>query len=115
MGSGKEHLIVQSAGADFPDFALSVHTLRGLGLLGLAEGQSITIDACDGEPETLLVEQVIFQPEAGFRDRERRIMGPFQPTDGIRYSVGKVVGLRLKPPPTITADPGDDYPGPQAA
>lgn len=111
----KEHLIVQSVGTGFPDFALSIHTLRGLGLLGLAEGQSITIDAYDGKEETLFVESVIFQPEAGFRDRERRMMGPFQPTGGIPYSVGKVVSLRLKRPPVLAADPDDDDPGPQAA
>ena len=111
----KEHLIVQSAGADFPDFALSIHTLRGLGLLGLAEGQSITIDAYDGGEETLLVESVIFQPEAGFRDRERRVIGPFQPSDGIPYSVGKAVSLRLKRPPALVPDADDDDLGPQAA
>lgn len=115
QGIRKEHLIVQSAGTGFPDFALSIHTLRGLGLLGLAEGQSITIDAYDGGDETLLVESVIFQPEAGFRDRESRAVGPFQPNGGIPFSIGKVVGLRLKPPEANADDLGDDDPGPQAA
>ncbi|MDW6022246.1 nucleoside-diphosphate kinase [Mesorhizobium sp. BAC0120] len=48
-------------------FVLPLTTLRGLALLGLAEGQSITVTTVDGETEMLSVEQVLFQPEAASR------------------------------------------------
>jgi regulator of nucleoside diphosphate kinase len=48
-------------------FVLPLTTLRGVALLGLAEGQSITVTTADGETELLSVEQVLFQPEAASR------------------------------------------------
>ncbi|UDL90441.1 hypothetical protein LGH82_03490 [Mesorhizobium sp. PAMC28654] len=42
---------------------------RGLALLGLAEGQSITIPAADGGLETLTLHEVVYQPEAARRDK----------------------------------------------
>jgi hypothetical protein len=34
------HLVVQCQGEDLPDYAVSIHTLRGLSLLGLAEEET---------------------------------------------------------------------------
>lgn len=49
------HLIVSSEGDDFPDYALSIHDIRGLALLGLSEGQSITVAEDDVAPTMLSV------------------------------------------------------------
>jgi regulator of nucleoside diphosphate kinase len=56
------HLIVQSTGADLAPFALSIHTIRGLALLGMAEQSTITLDLGEGVQEVLRVEDVVFQP-----------------------------------------------------
>lgn len=57
-------------------FTLPITHPRGLALLGLQEGQSITIATDDGGSETLSVEQVLFQPEtAGRKMTESRRVG----------------------------------------
>lgn len=48
-------------------FTLPITHPRGLALLGLTEGGSITIPAADGAAETLCVEKILFQPEAAGR------------------------------------------------
>jgi len=48
---------------------LPITNPRGLALLGLAEGQSISIPRADGSLETLTVHQVVYQPEAARRER----------------------------------------------
>lgn len=65
------HVIVQSEGQDLPDFALSIHTMRGLGLLGLAAGETTTINYAYGRSETIKVDALIFQPEVDLRSSFR--------------------------------------------
>ncbi|MDX8502993.1 nucleoside-diphosphate kinase [Mesorhizobium sp. VK4C] len=48
---------------------LPITNPRGLALLGLAEGQSISIPTADGRLETLTVHEVVYQPEAARRER----------------------------------------------
>ena len=48
---------------------LPITNPRGLALLGLAEGQTITIPKADGTFETLTVQEVVYQPEAAKRER----------------------------------------------
>lgn len=48
---------------------LPITNPRGLALLGLAEGQSITIPKADGTTETLTVQEVVYQPEAARGER----------------------------------------------
>lgn len=48
-------------------FTLPITHPRGLALLGLQEGQSITIPVKGGGAETLSVERILFQPEAAGR------------------------------------------------
>lgn len=111
------HLVVQGGGGDAPDGVLSILTLRGLGLLGLAEGQSIVVEHPGKGRETLFVEQVMFQPEADLRRREcMPAMGPV--TSGAGGSTAQVVSLhafRRAQPPVFADGPDDDDPGPQAA
>lgn len=48
---------------------LPITNPRGLALLGLAEGQSMSIPTADGSLETLTVHEVVYQPEAARRER----------------------------------------------
>ncbi|MFB9949262.1 transcription elongation factor GreAB [Rhizobium puerariae] len=108
------HLIVEGEAADLPSFALSVHTLEGLALLGLAEKSSIDIEIGPGVHQTLQIEYIVSQPEAQART--------YAPLNGpIRRNApdvsGNVISFRPRP---VRATPGsrldpDDDPGPSAA
>lgn len=85
------HLLVQSETADLPDFALSIHSLRGLALLGMSEGQRAHVALPGTGTERLGVETVLSQPEAEFRlssgvvslaSRRRRFGGGFDDDPG---------------------------------
>lgn len=97
------HLIVPNEGHDFPDYALSIHEIRGLALLGLSEGQSIHVEEDDVAPTMLSVVKVGFQAQAsgpaGFSAQDR---------------TSRVVAFPGKP---VAAAPGfePDDPGPNAA
>lgn len=108
-GPVRTQLIVQGEGSDFPHFALSIYTLHGLALLGLAERQSIVIERADGGDETIFVEQIVFQPESNFRGRERQMSNPIS-------NIARLQFRRAPQSGSATAmAPDDDDPGPQAA
>ncbi len=48
---------------------LPISTLRGLALLGLATGDTVSIERPDGRIETVLLENVAYQPEDARRGR----------------------------------------------
>lgn len=108
------HLVVQSEAGDLPPFALSIHTLRGLALLGMAERGTITIDLGAGMHETLRVEDVLFQPEADARINETA-KGLVQGDSADRTRT--IVSLRRASHRAFGLDrnPDDDDPGPRAA
>lgn len=84
--------------------AVSISTLRGLGLLGLTEGSTAVIELGDGAREELHVVKVLSQPEA-----EARLNA--SSTDG-----ATVVSFRPRARPAFSGDgPEDDDPGPFAA
>jgi regulator of nucleoside diphosphate kinase len=62
-------LIVQSPPEDLPAFALSIHTLHGLALLGMTRGCPLDIGLGPSSRETLVVERIWSQPEAEMRLR----------------------------------------------
>lgn len=109
------HLVVQSDGKDLPPFALSIGTLRGLALLGLAERGSIVVDLGTGVSETLVVDDVLSQPEAEARMNET-VKAVVQGD-----SAGRTENiLSFRPRETRIASgnlsgPDDDDPGPRAA
>ncbi|SFQ09831.1 regulator of nucleoside diphosphate kinase [Mesorhizobium sp. NFR06] len=100
---------------------LPITNPRGLALLGLAEGQSMSIPTADGNLETLTVHEVLYQPEAARRERlklagvaaseSRRLDGPGlrvvhrsdEPYDEAQNKVAAAF------------DTGFDDPGPSAA
>jgi transcription elongation GreA/GreB family factor len=110
------HLVAQGRPGELPDAALSIHTPRGLGLLGLAEGQSIVVDSAGKGRETLTVEEVVFQPEADLSRRDRMpTMNPAASSAGAGAQVVSLHAFRRAQPPVFADGPEDDDPGPQAA
>lgn len=112
-------VMVQSPPEDLADFALSVHTLRGLALLGVAEGSSVTAQYPDGKHETLLVERLLHQPEAvlrsangqsALRSRTRASLAEAPNRTG-----GHVLPFRPKGQPSRQDDPDGGNSGPGAA
>ncbi len=93
---------------------LSIHTLRGLALLGLAEGDAVAVELGEGATERLAIEKVLSQPEAEARCRQSapsRIAAPDP------RSTSTVISFRPKTSPQVFSEPGpdDDDPGPRAA
>lgn len=90
-------------------FTLPITHPRGLALLGLHEGQSITIPVNGGGAETMIVERILFQPEsAGRKMTESRRAGRrlrlVYDADALPVAVGNV-----------EFNDGPDDPGPAAA
>ncbi len=106
------HLIVQSEGDDLPDYALSIHTMRGLALLGMAQRSTFAIEMGEGMVEELRVEDVLSQPEAEARIRETT-RGLAQGNNANRAH--NVIRLQRKASASVMWGPDDDDPGPFAA
>ena len=66
-GQAETRTLVQSDVRDMVGVGLPITTMRGLALLGLAEGQSALIERSTGETELILLEKVLYQPEAARR------------------------------------------------
>lgn len=88
--------------------SLPLTTMRGMGLLGLAEGEAIAL-LRDGEtaPERLVLEAVIYQPEAALREMAERANA--RPALRLVHDAAAPVPSQA---PDLT---GDDDPGPSAA
>lgn len=90
---------------------LSITTLRGLALLGLAEGQGLRVPGRDGVEETIVLEKVHYQPEAARRQREPQ---PLQRRPTLKVIRGAFQDQPQSPAALVGAD-GFDDPGPSAA
>jgi len=60
-------VLIHDEGHSSRGLALLISTLRGLALLGLSEGDSISIERLDGRVETVFLEKVAYQPEGARR------------------------------------------------
>ncbi|KQZ46626.1 hypothetical protein ASD54_21650 [Rhizobium sp. Root149] len=103
------HVLVRSSPEGLPDFALSVHTMRGLALLGLAEGEKVECYLEDGGLEVLQVVTVTYQPEARESKTERSHAAPSEAIDNAPQVLTFKPRLR-----SLVREPDDD-PGPSAA
>jgi regulator of nucleoside diphosphate kinase len=102
---------------------LPITNLRGLALLGLAEGQSIAITKDGGDEETLTVQAVVYQPDSA--RREAINLGKKKPAQAAaRPFLRLIEGTRASEPPPearrpICAAADSEYedpdPGPSAA
>lgn len=115
------HIIVQSEGDDLPSFALSIHTMRGLALLGMTVGEVKTVEHADGRHEILAVEELVFQPEAARRVRDRRYFDRETTRPAVHDAApqalrSNIVSLPLeRRTAAMDGNPNGDDPGPRAA
>lgn len=93
---------------------LPITTVRGLALLGLAEGQEIVLTQAHGVAERIMLQKVEYQPEASRRERQAldQEVGPRQYKPLLRVVVGGVSAARR---PVPVSPNGRDDPGPSAA
>lgn len=94
---------------------LPVTTLRGLALLGLAEGEQFVFTNHEGIAERVLLEKVHYQPEAARRDKETLERLSWGHAPG-KPPLKMVRGGFHERAPLVTVSPdGYDGPGPSAA
>ena len=95
--------------------SLSVATRRGLCMLGMAEGQTTSIEHPDGRRESILIKAVLYQPEAARRAVQEKSRAEVRRPHGLtlvysatadRRPLGERAGMRQTE---------DDDPGPSAA
>lgn len=115
------HIVVQSQGDDLPAFALSIHTMRGIALLGMAVGDVAMVAYDNGRHETIAVEELAFQPESERQARENRNRSEVA-AEHLGNRASQAVGANLvflQPRRQSSAishqDPDGDGPGPAAA
>ena len=99
---------------------LPINNPRGLALLGLAEGQSATVEKPDGTTETISVEAVAYQPEAARREAAQLATGtPARPAQNkpVLRVVHDSGDIPARPARTMISIGGGgfDDPGPSAA
>jgi regulator of nucleoside diphosphate kinase len=94
---------------------LPVTTLRGLALLGLAEGEHFTLTNRDGVEERILLEKVHYQPESARREKEALERLSTRQAPG-KPSLRLVRGAFYDRAPLVAVSTdGFDDPGPSAA
>lgn len=104
------HRVVQSDASDLPHDMVSIRRMRGLALLGLAEGLALAVDLGNGAIEEIEVGKVLFQPEAHARASSA--------APASAHDAATVVSFRPRPatrPAFPGPEPDDDDPGPRAA
>ena len=110
IGGGRTECCVLVHGEDNASrgLTLPISTLRGLALLGLATGDSVSIERPDGRIETVFLENVAYQPESA---REGRFVhSPGATVVNLRQHAKSRAGA-----PTSNAGFEDDDCGPPAA
>lgn len=104
--------LVDGGGDAFAGPTLAITTIRGLALLGLAEGEALVVERSDGGNEEIRLDKLWHQPEAGRKDRLDR-QASEQKSSVVAFAV------RRKPTPVSSerspVEPDDDDPGPRAA
>ncbi|TPK77090.1 nucleoside-diphosphate kinase [Mesorhizobium sp. B2-4-15] len=114
-GAAETRTLVQNEVRGPVGSSLSVATRRGLCMLGMAQGQTASIEHADGRREAIRIKTVLYQPEAARREaREKASAGGRRPHGlTLVYSaaapiepLGAAAGMRQTE---------DDDPGPSAA
>lgn len=99
-------LVVQAPNDDLPAFALSIHTIRGLALLGMRVGAVCRYRVGASITETVRVAEILSQPEAEARRKDHA---------AAHGAAGNVVPLRRRAETRLPVFVDDDDPGPSAA
>lgn len=102
----------ESSGASVGLF-LPVTSARGLALIGMSEGQAARLTRRDGTEETIVLEKVLYQPEAARREKDEREQAQAARRPALRL----IRGAYYDEPRPVPAGRGGgcDDPGPSAA
>lgn len=107
----EERTLVAEPGHEVRGMTLQLGTLRGVAMLGMAAGEAVMVPRRDGTVETLVVEAVLFQPEAERNpDPIAEIITDAMPPKAPASAVTLLSEYRLRR--RATPANGDD-PGPQ--
>jgi regulator of nucleoside diphosphate kinase len=117
-GEAETRTLVQQDARGPVGLNLPVSTMRGLSMLGMSEGNKVTVARPGGGQETILIEKVVYQPEAAKRAIAARVEPPLpagRPALRLVHSAASDVqplGEKWKMRQTRH---DDDDPGPSAA
>ncbi len=116
-GPAETRTLVQGEVRGMVGTGLPLTTMRGLALLGLREGQSMGIESAAGERQTILLEKVLYQPEAARRQFAPQAAPDTPPRPALRlvHSAPADVTPLGERPKIRQRGPYDDDPGPSAA
>ncbi|WP_136618475.1 MULTISPECIES: nucleoside-diphosphate kinase [Mesorhizobium] len=96
--------------------SLSITTRRGLCMLGMAEGQTTSIEQVDGRRESILIAAVLYQPEAARRAVREKSQAEGRRPHGLTLVYSAAADWRpLGEKAGMRQTEGDDDPGPTAA
>lgn len=116
-GPADTRIVVQGTLRGFVGLTIPISVPRGLALLGLSAGDEAVIDCPGGPIETLVVEDVLFQPEAARHGHQQEPAEPVVPERRfpvLVYSNGSPAPIGGGRKIRHTVPDGDD-PGPSAA
>lgn len=105
-GLVEERTLVAGTGSEADDGTCVLGSSRGLALLGASVGQSVQALRHDGSIEILLIEAVLYQPEA-HRQTAAAVPPPAK--------VSSLATYRRRGSVAMQPTPDDDDPGPRAA
>jgi regulator of nucleoside diphosphate kinase len=122
-GKPLDNRILVHAGDDaYRGLSLPITTLRGLALMGLTAGDTITVACADGQMQTIHLEAVSYQPEAADRESLRQRYHQLSlSTRQVPHGGATIISLTsrrravAKPFIDDPVEPDDDDPGPRAA
>jgi regulator of nucleoside diphosphate kinase len=114
-GPAETRTLVQTEVRGMVGAGLPITTMRGLAILGLGEGQSTQIERSTGETELILLEKVLYQPEAARRQFAPKQAEARRPALRLVHSAPANVTPLGEKPEIRHRGPYDDDPGPSAA
>jgi regulator of nucleoside diphosphate kinase len=100
-----------------PGIFLPITTARGLALLGLSAGQTFSLPKADGGEERVMLDAVLYQPEAAKREKDllARLATPAARRASLRVIAGGNSGQLTASGGRTPVPDGFDDPGPSAA
>lgn len=108
-GRPEERILVLGVAEEISGLTLPLNSPRGLALIGTMAGETIETPRCDGSLETLVIEEVLYQPEAHSGMRRRADAGDMGTISILSAHRMRRAGRRLP------IDEVEDDPGPGAA
>lgn len=118
-GEAETRTLVQQENRGLVGLNLPITTPRGLSMLGMSEGQTAAIERPAGGEETILIEKIVYQPEAARRQVAERMHVSGEPAKRPALRLVHSVASDVQPLGETwrmrQSRRDDDDPGPSAA